>query len=202
MEISGFNHLALVSSDMETTCRFYGGVLGLKLSKTIALPGGGQHFFFSFPALVQDEGKSSSMAFFWFPNAPPKNPGSSAPDPATLMSSGEHPSAHGSMNHVAFNVKENKLKEYRKRLVTCGLCSFVSPIVYHADTKMGIAMKRSNPNVTWASVYFFGPDDELLEITSQVQNFDDNRKKHVAHIPQKSLWRSKPVVTNKGASKL
>ena len=46
MQISGVNHVALVSSDMERTCRFYGGVLGLRLSKTIVLPGGGQHFFF------------------------------------------------------------------------------------------------------------------------------------------------------------
>ena len=47
MQISGFNHLALVSSDMERTCEFYGGVLGLRLEKTISLPGGGQHFFFA-----------------------------------------------------------------------------------------------------------------------------------------------------------
>ena len=47
MQISGFNHLALVSSDMQRTCEFYGGVLGLRLTKTISLPGGGQHFFFA-----------------------------------------------------------------------------------------------------------------------------------------------------------
>ena len=183
MEINGINHLALVSSDMERTCRFYGGVLGLRLSKTIALPNGGQHFFFDL------NGHHQSMAFFWFPNAPPANPGSSAPDPKALMKTGEHPSAQGSMNHVAFNVPEKKLKEYRKRLVKSDLCSFVTPIVYHADTEMGYEMKRNHPNVTWASVYFFGPDGELLEISSQIQSFEEDRNKHVKHLPQKSLWK-------------
>ena len=37
--------------------------LGLPLTKTIALPDGGQHFFF-------DVGRGASLAFFWFPRAP------------------------------------------------------------------------------------------------------------------------------------
>lgn len=48
------------------TCRFYGGVLGLRLSKTIALPGGGQHFFFDLNgngslAWVLNEGPRSAL---------------------------------------------------------------------------------------------------------------------------------------------
>ena len=35
MKIRGINHLALVSSDMERTCKFYCGVLGMRLSKTL-----------------------------------------------------------------------------------------------------------------------------------------------------------------------
>ena len=193
MEISGFNHLALVSGDMERTCQFYGGVLGLKLSKTVVLPGGGQHFFFNLSGTSTDAAHApQSMAFFWFPDAPAPQPGITAPSMQQLLASGRHPSAHGSMNHVAFNVPENLLQKYQKRIADSSLCSFCSPIVYHADTKMGIAMKRNHPAVTWASVYFFGPDGELLEISSQVSKFND-REKHVAHLPQKALWRRSKV---------
>ena len=183
MEIQGVNHVALVSSDMERTCEFYGSTLGLRLSKTIALPNGGQHFFFDLGLPEQ------SIAFFWFPNAPPARPGSSAPDVKTLLSTGEHPSAHGSMNHLAFNVPEQKLTAYRKRLLKSAHCSFVSPVVFHADTKSGMAVRREDERVTWASVYFFGPDGELLELTSQCQSFED-REKHVQHLPRKALWRT------------
>ena len=68
-EFRGINHLALVCEDMGRTVDFYEGVLGMPLTKTIALPGGGQHFFF-------DCGGGDSLAFFWFPNAAPHAPGS------------------------------------------------------------------------------------------------------------------------------
>ena len=46
-ELRGVNHIALVSSDMARTVRFYRDVLGMPLVKTIELPNGlGQHFFF------------------------------------------------------------------------------------------------------------------------------------------------------------
>src|SRR5579871_5498854 len=90
-ELRGLNHLALVSSDMARTVDFYQGVLGLPLIKTIDIPGGGQHFFFSV-------GGNASLAFFWFPNAPAVAPGVSQPAP------GGGVSGIGSMNHVAFDV--------------------------------------------------------------------------------------------------
>jgi catechol 2,3-dioxygenase-like lactoylglutathione lyase family enzyme len=46
MRTQGINHLALVCRDMAETQRFYEGVLGMPLVKTLALPDGGQHFFF------------------------------------------------------------------------------------------------------------------------------------------------------------
>ena len=94
------------------------------------------------------------------------------------------------MNHVAFNVPENRLREYRKRLTSSPLSSFVSPIMYHADSTEGVATNRTDPRVTWASIYFFGPDGELLELSSQADDADfHNRAKHVTHLPQKALWR-------------
>jgi len=95
-DLGGVNHLALVCSDMKRTVEFYTEVLGMRLIKTINLPGGsGQHFFF-------DMGGGNALAFFWFPDAPDPVPGVSAP--VTLPGLGEWKSAIGSMNHVAFDV--------------------------------------------------------------------------------------------------
>ena len=180
MQISSINHLALVSSDMERTCEFYGEVLGLRLSKTIALPGGGQHFFFALP-------DGNALAFFWFRNATGAVPGVSAPSLEQMLTTGQHPSANGSMNHVAFNVPEHKLKEYRKRIKSADV-GFVSPILFHADTPEGYIANRESEAVSWVSFYFFGPDGELLELTSQTKTFEDVET-HVAHIPRQALWR-------------
>src|SRR2546430_12544488 len=89
--LGGVNHLALVCSDMKRTVEFYTEVLGMRLIKTINLPGGaGQHFFF-------DMGGGNALAFFWFPDAPDPVPGVSAP--VTVPGMGEWTSAVGSMNH-------------------------------------------------------------------------------------------------------
>ncbi len=57
------NHIALVCKDMARTVDFYTNILGLTLIKIIALPDGGQHFFFKI-----DNG--DALAFFWFPQDP------------------------------------------------------------------------------------------------------------------------------------
>ena len=103
-ELSGINHLALVCKDMARTVDFYTNVLGMPLVKTIELPMGmGQHFFF-------DCGGGDCIAFFWFPNAPEAAPGVSSA--AALPGVGDLTTAHGSMNHVAFNVPVDKFDEY------------------------------------------------------------------------------------------
>ncbi len=114
-DLGGVNHLALVCSDMQQTVEFYTQVLGMRLVKTIDLPGGsGQHFFF-------DMGGQNALAFFWFPDAPDPVPGISAP--VTLPGLGEWHSAVGSMNHVAFNVPEERFLEYRAKLMAKGVRS-------------------------------------------------------------------------------
>lgn len=45
-ELRGINHLALVCRDMKRTVDFYTGVLGMPLTKTIELPGGGRPALF------------------------------------------------------------------------------------------------------------------------------------------------------------
>lgn len=58
-QIQGINHIALVCKDMARTVDFYTNTLGMKLIKTIALPDGGQHFFF-------DIGTGEAIAFSGF----------------------------------------------------------------------------------------------------------------------------------------
>lgn len=83
-----------------------------------------------------------------------------------------------------------RASRYRERLEKSPLCGWVSPVVYHADTPMGYATSRDDPNVTWVSVYFFGPDRELLEIAAQTQEFAaDVATENVVHIPQAALHK-------------
>src|SRR5579871_5096867 len=112
-DIRGVNHLALVCKDMAKTVAFYRDVLGMPLIKTLDLPHGmGQHFFF-------DIGNGDSLAFFWFPNAPAANPGVAAP--GNLPGIGDIASAHGSMNHIAFDVPADKFDEYVEKLRAKGV---------------------------------------------------------------------------------
>ena len=111
---------------MAKTVEFYRDTLGMPLTKTIDLPGGrGQHFFF-------DIGNGDSLAFFWFPEAPEAVPGISAP--AALPTQGSFVSAHGSMNHIAINVRADKFDDYYQRLVDKGIN--VSKVLNHDDSPM------------------------------------------------------------------
>src|SRR5436305_14656625 len=99
MKTKGINHLALVCRDMAETVKFYTEALGMPLVKTVALPDGGQHFFF-------DCGGDTLLAFFWWPDAP-----AAAPGIAPVKDFPAEPkSAVGSMNHVAFDMDEDKLE--------------------------------------------------------------------------------------------
>ena len=99
MRTNGINHLALVCRDMAETVAFYTQILDMPLVKTVALPDGGQHFFF-------DCGGGNLLAFFWWENGPPAAPGIASVEdfPAKPMS------AVGSMNPVAFTVDEDELE--------------------------------------------------------------------------------------------
>src|SRR5690606_25038775 len=145
-EFQGINHLALVCRDMARTVAFYEGVLGMPLVKTVELPAGlGQHFFF-------DCGGGNLLAFFWLPDAPDGVPGISAP--AARPDKGDLTSAVGSMNHVAFAVPEEKIEEYRERLLALGIeCSEVAN---HDDSEWGVSPEM-HPGVFVRSIYFQDP---------------------------------------------
>lgn len=128
-QIQGINHIALVCKDMARTVDFYTNTLGLNLIKTIALPDGGQHFFF-------DIGNGDALAFFWFPQAPLAAPGIASVRP-DAMQTGNLATAHASMNHLAFNVPVEKIEEYREKLISKGV--EVTPILHHADVPSGFS---------------------------------------------------------------
>ncbi len=151
-ELRGINHLALVCRDMKKTVDFYSGVLGMPLTKTINLPGGGgQHFFF-------DIGNNDQLAFFWFPDAPDSVPG--VTHPANLIGEGSITSAHASMNHVAFDVPVEKIDEYAEKLRAAGV-KITGP-VNHDDTDAQVSAEM-NETTFVRSIYFLDPDGMLLE---------------------------------------
>ena len=89
---------------------------------------------------------------------------------------------------------------YRKRLLESDLTGWVSPVVYHADTPIGFAGSRDDPTVSWVSVYFFGPDGELLEIAAQTRDFSPaTAAKDIEHMPQKALHLDWKVALPSGA---
>jgi catechol 2,3-dioxygenase-like lactoylglutathione lyase family enzyme len=119
-ELRGFNHLALVCRDMAETVAWYEDILGMKLVKTLELPGGrGQHFFLDMGNGVD------GIAFFWFPDAPEGVKGEALQGRGGM-------SAVGSMNHLAFDVPKEKFDEYRQRLLDKGV--EVTPIINHCCT--------------------------------------------------------------------
>jgi catechol 2,3-dioxygenase-like lactoylglutathione lyase family enzyme len=156
---------------MGRTVDFYTNVLGLKLIKTIALPDGGQHFFF-------DVGNGEAIAFFWFPQAPTAAPGIASVDPQGLQN-GNFVTAHASMNHLAFNVPLEKLGEYREKLAAKGIP--VTPLLHHADVPAGF-VPEPDESTFISSFYFFDPDGILLEFATNVRTLGD-RDRDLQHQP-------------------
>lgn len=161
-EFRGYNHLALVCSDMARTVEFYSGVLGMRLTKTIDLPMNmGQHFFF-------DCGNGDSLAFFWFPDAPKAAPGLASA--AHLPDQGKSiATAHGSMNHVAFNVPAEKFDEYCAALEAKGVKT--SRVLNHDDSEWQVSAEP-HAGTFVRSVYFFDPDGILLEFAAWTRPLD------------------------------
>ncbi len=164
-ELRGVNHLALVCRDRKRTVDFYSGLLGMPLVKTIELPDGrGQHFFF-------DIGNGDSLAFFWFPDAPAAAPGIASPERSGL----DLRTAHGSMNHVAFDVSPEKIDEYRDRIEAKGIR--VTQVVNHDDSAA-----QTSPEVDETtfvrSIYFFDPDGILLEFAAWQRELGDDDVRH------------------------
>lgn len=172
MKTKGINHLALVCRDMAETVEFYTTALGMPLVKTVALPDGGQHFFF-------DCGGGSTLAFFWWPDAPAAAPGiaSVAQFPAKPKS------AVGSMNHVAFHLDEAELEPAIARLKAAGVKVSAPIVVNHDDSPMGVA-REMHDGVWIRSVYFADPNGIMLEFAATLREF---RPDDVRHEPARAV---------------
>ncbi len=172
MRTNGINHLALVCRDMAETVEFYSQKLGMPLVKTVALPDGGQHFFF-------DCGGGTLLAFFWWADAPAAAPGiaSVADFPAKPKS------AVGSMNHVAFHMDDDELEASIAKLKAAGVTVSAPVVVNHDDSPMGVARER-HEGVWIRSVYFRDPNGVMLEFAATLRDF---RPEDVAHEPARAV---------------
>ncbi|MGH9136490.1 MAG: VOC family protein [Acidimicrobiales bacterium] len=128
----GINHLALITTDMDATVRFYHGVLGARLVATIGTPGF-RHYFFEF-------GPEQTVAFFEYAGvrldtfAKPAG----VPDPRAVQ-----------FDHQSFNVPdEHALEALQARLKAhgCGVTDVVDHeimrSIYFTDNN-GIALEAS-----------------------------------------------------------
>ena len=164
----GVNHIALVCRDMAETVDFYTRVLHMPLVKTVELPDGmGQHFFF-------DCGGGATVAFFWFPEAPPPAPGVASaedlPDRAELLT------AVASMNHLAFDVGPDEIDGFRQRLIDDGL--EVTEVWNHDDSEWGLAGSPDDDGVFVRSVYFRDPNGILLELAAWTRALGPDDVRH------------------------
>ena len=128
----GINHLALVTTDMDATVRFYHGALGARLVATVGNPAF-RHYFFEL-------GPQCTIAFFEYADStaePFAKPAGVADPRATQF------------DHVAFNLPdEDALHDLRQRLKSAD-CE-VTDVVDHGGVRSvyftdpnGIALEAS-----------------------------------------------------------
>jgi len=126
----GVNHLALVTSDMDATTRFYVGVLGMPLVSTL-MAGPMRHYFFEIAP-------GNTVAFFEVHGAKMFSKGAGGPAPYPVQ-----------LDHISFNVAdEAALLTLRERLRAAG--TEVTTIVDHRSIQSvyftdnnGIALEAS-----------------------------------------------------------
>lgn len=128
----GINHLALITTDMDATVRFYHGTLGARLVATLGTPEF-RHYFFEF-------GPHCTVAFFEYTNTPtePFKKAAGTPDPRAAQ-----------FDHLALNLPdEDALIDLQHRLKTaeCDVTDIVDHgsvrSVYFTDPN-GIALEAS-----------------------------------------------------------
>ncbi|MFD7709651.1 VOC family protein [Streptomyces sp. NPDC059785] len=96
----GVHHVALLSSDVERTVRFYQGVLGFPLTEVVENRDyrGSTHFFF-------DLGHGNLLAFFDFPG----------------LDLGPYAEVLGGLHHLAVSVDPDTWRHLRDRLAAAGV---------------------------------------------------------------------------------
>ena len=128
----GINHLALVTTDMDATVRFWHGVLGARLVTTIGTEAF-RHYFFEF-------GPEQTVAFFEYRDADvePFSKPAGVPDPRAVQ-----------FDHLSFNLADElALEELAARLKEhgCEVTDVVDHDVMHSiyfTDPNGIALEAS-----------------------------------------------------------
>ena len=128
----GINHLALITTDMDATVRFYHGVLGARVVATVGTPEF-RHYFFDF-------GPQCTVAFFEYTG--------STVEPFA-KAAGVPDSRAAQFDHLALNLPdEDALGDLQRRLQAAG-CAVTDVIdhggvrsVYFSDPN-GIALEAS-----------------------------------------------------------
>jgi len=156
----GINHLALITTDMDRTVRFYHGVLGARLVATIAAPGF-RHYFFEI-------GPNNTIAFFEYAGTDVATFSKPAgvPDPRAIQ-----------FDHVSFDLPdEEALEALRLRLKENG-CEVTEVVdhgfirsIYFTDPE-GIALEASwwvrdvtGEEVDYADRALFGDRDPVAAV--------------------------------------
>src|SRR5262245_26124808 len=174
-ELRGLNHLALVARDMAETVAWYEEKLGMKLVKTLELPGGrGQHFFLDMGNGVD------GVAFFWFPDAPEGEKG-------VTLQNRFGVTAIGSTNHIAFDVPAERFEDYRQKLLDKGVA--VTEIINHCNSldgghKPDYDAATDDGDVFIRSMYFKDPNGVTLEFACWTKALDES---DVRHTPMTAL---------------
>jgi catechol 2,3-dioxygenase-like lactoylglutathione lyase family enzyme len=129
----GVHHLALITSDMDATVRFYAGVLGARLVATIGTPAF-RHYFFEF-------GPGSTVAFFEYRDVEVEQYAKPAGVPHPRVSQ---------FDHLSLGVgDEAALLELRERLkqANCEVTDVVDHGIMHSiyfTDPNGIALEASH----------------------------------------------------------
>jgi catechol 2,3-dioxygenase-like lactoylglutathione lyase family enzyme len=165
IKTKGINHVALVCRDMKETVKFYTHVLNMPLFKTVQLPDGGQHFFF-------DCGGGNAVAFFWWEDAPEAAPGIASVKKFPF----DAKTAHGSMNHLDFDMEEAELETALERLKEAGV-EHTHMVFNHDDSDSGYS-KDMHAGVFVRSVYFTDPNGIMLEFAATTRDFGPDDIRH------------------------
>jgi catechol 2,3-dioxygenase-like lactoylglutathione lyase family enzyme len=175
----GINHLALITTDMDATVRFWHGVLGARLVTTIGTPGF-RHYFFEF-------GPEQTVAFFEYRDAAiePFAKPAGVPDPRAIQ-----------FDHLSFNLAdEHALEELAARLKAHG-CE-VTDVVDH-DVMHSIYFTDPNGIALEASWWVVDPTGREADYSDQRIFGDDDPVPAVVELRETGTLASTPVTTLAG----
>ena len=146
---SGINHLALITTDMDATVRFYHGVLGARLAATVGTPEF-RHYFFDF-------GPHCTVAFFEYAD--------STVEPFAKPAGVSDPRA-AQFDHLALNLPdEDALHDLRRRLMSAD-CE-VTGIIDHGSVR---SVYFSDPNGIALEASWW-----VRDVTGRSADYDDDQ---------------------------